>query len=216
MGQNKSGRMMDNSGQGSDNGNKVLGYMKNNTPAQIWAIENTNDKNWIRIRNIQRNKCFDNSGTTRVGQYYHIWDCEGDNKNQWFQFTFQEGEVTPNMLWVFLPWAGGHLLMSKNGRMMDNDHQGSSNGNKVLGYRRNNTKAQIWVIESVDNGKSVLIRNVQRNKCFDDTGKPGNGRYYHIWDCSKTNLNQWITPKYPIVKPTVQEPVQPHDEPTPN
>ena len=231
--QNQSGSVMDNYGAGGNNGNKVTGWTKNGGANQVWAIESLNNGNKIRIRNPQRNKCFDNSGTIRVGQFYHIWDCSNSNSNQWFEFTFPAGTgdngfiniVTPtglcvsdkthkgglvqekcahtnNMLWSFLPFAGGSLVVSKNGRLMDNSGNSSANGSKTIGYPRNNTGAQIWRIEQLING-NFLFKNVGVNKCFDDTGSPGIGKGFHQWDCSNTNKNQWFKlRKYVAPTPT--------------
>ena len=243
--QNKSGRMMDNSGQGKNNGNKVLGYTNNSSAAQIWAIESVNNGNHVHFKNLGANKCFDNTGTVRVGQYYHIWDCSNSNQNQWFSFELPVGNgsngyvnlVGPtglcvsdritngnltqqtcggsnDLLWTFIPYAGGSMLRSMNGRMMDNSGQGSSNGNKVLGYGQNNSAAQIWRVSAVDNGAAIQIKNVQRNKCFDDTGIHKIGQYYHIWTCTSSNKNQWFVPKIykaPVapVQPIISKPVTP-------
>jgi hypothetical protein len=111
-----------------------------------------------------------------------------------------------DLLWTAQNFKNGLIIKNKTGRVMDNAGQRPNNGNPTLGYAYNGTPAQIWVIESVRNGDHVHFRNLQRNKCFDDTGRAAINRTYHIWDCSNGNRNQWfrlITPK-PVV--TVQIP----------
>jgi len=112
-----SGSVMDNFGSGAGNGNKVTGWTKNGGANQIWAIESLSG-NKIRLRNPQRNKCFDNSGVTKVGQFYHIWDCSISNVNQWFEFAIPAGTgdngfiniVTPTGLCVSDKTANGGLV----------------------------------------------------------------------------------------------------------
>merc|ERR1711943_65286 len=47
-------------------------------------------------------------------------------------------------------------------------------------------------IESVRHGNHVHFRNLQRNKCLDDTGRHAVGQKYHLWSCSNGNRNQWF------------------------
>merc|ERR1711957_752367 len=152
---------MDNSQSLSNNGNKVMGFKRNNGANQVWIIEFINNGNNIQFKNVQRNKCFDNTGKAAIGQFYHIWDCGNDNKNQWFEFKFpvqnnNDGWVnivgpdglcvsaknnggnliqekcgdSVDLLWSFLPYGKNQLIVSKNGRVMDNSQSLSSNGNK--------------------------------------------------------------------------------------
>ena len=80
----KNGRVIDNSRQGKNNGNGILGYSLNYTPAQIWAIEIVNG-NHVHFRNLQRNKCLDDTANHNVNEKYHLWDCSNGNQNQWFR-----------------------------------------------------------------------------------------------------------------------------------
>ena len=102
-----------------------------------------------------------------------------------------------DLLWQTEKYSNGLIIKNKTGRVMDNRGQGRRDGNPTLGYSRNNTPAQVWVIESVHNGNHVHIRNLQRNKCFDDTGRNVVGQGYHIWSCSNGNKNQWFLLKAP-------------------
>jgi len=220
---------MDNRGQGARNGNPVIGYPRNNTPAQIWAIESVRHGNHVHFRNLQRNKCLDDTGVARVNRHYHIWSCSNGNRNQWFRLAVYRRPARPTRLypngwfnivgktglcvsarhnrgnltqqrcgtgadlqWRVIRYRNGLILQARNGRIMDNRGQGARNGNPVIGYPRNNTPAQIWAIESVRHGNHVHFRNLQRNKCLDDTGVARVNRHYHIWSCSNGNRNQWF------------------------
>merc|ERR1712032_675188 len=97
-----------------------------------------------------------------------------------------------DLLWTTSRQGSGLIVRSKNGRVMDNAARRGNNGNPILGYRRNNTPAQIWAIESVHHGNHVHFRNLQRNKCLDDTGRHAVGQKYHLWSCSNGNRNQWF------------------------
>merc|ERR1712032_30828 len=228
----KNGRVMDNAARRGNNGNPILGYRRNNTPAQIWAIESVHHGNHYHFRNLQRNKCVDDTGRHAVGQKYHLWSCSNGNKNQWFNLRVPKAAPLtkiPNgwfnivgitgicmsarnnngrlvqdncsnsndLLWTTSRQGSGLIVRSKNGRVMDNAARRGNNGNPILGYRRNNTPAQIWAIESVHHGNHVHFRNLQRNKCVYNTGRHANGQKYHLWSCSNGNRNQWFNLRAP-------------------
>jgi len=225
----RNGRVIDNAGRGSRNGNPILGYQQNNTPAQIWAIESVHNGDHVHFRNLQRNKCLDDTGRKGVNQKYHLWSCSNGNKNQWFRLAAWKatpvlGRVYPagwwnivgptglcvsakhnngrlvqdncgnrsDLLWTAQRHGNGLIILNRTGRAMDNSARRGNNGNPILGYRRNNTPAQIWAIESVRHGNHVHFRNIQRNKCLDDTGRKAVGQRYHLWSCSNGNKNQWF------------------------
>ena len=108
----------------------------------------------------------------------------------------------------------GLVILCKNGLVMDNFENKNANGNKTIGYQRNNSSAQVWLIYSVQNEKYVTFRNPHTNRCLDDTGAAAVGKGYHIWECSNTNRNQWfrLSPYVKPVKPVVQ-PVKPVVQP---
>merc|ERR1712004_702267 len=96
-----------------------------------------------------------------------------------------------NVTWRADRFRNGYMVRARNGRVMDNAGQGNRNGNPVLGYRRNNTPAQIWAIYR-NHGHHVAFKNIQRNRCLDDTGRAHPGQGYHIWSCNNGNRNQWF------------------------
>lgn len=216
--QNQSGRVMDNSGSKNSNGNKILAWSLHSGNNQKWVIEFVGNGNNVHFRNPQTNKCLDNTGEIKKGKYYHIWDCSNSNKNQWFEIVFPANHKWFNivdkngkcvsaknangdlfqgtcgngddLLWAFLPFKNGYMPVSKSGRVIDNGHLKTNNGNKILGHARNNGDNQLWKIETTKNGK-VHFKCVQANKCLDDTGDKSRN-YYHLWDCSNSNKNQYF------------------------
>jgi hypothetical protein len=219
----KNGLAMDNFENRNGNGNKTIGYQRNNTSAQVWLIESVNNGNHVHFRNPHTNRCFDDTGKAGVGRTYHIWDCSNINQNQWFRLVYpkiypdgffniigkkgfcvsatehykpltqQKCGTADHLKWKVENHKDGLVILSKNGLAMDNLNNTNGNGNQTIGYQRNNTSAQVWLIESVKNGNHVHFRNPYTNRCFDDTGVAVVGRTYHIWDCSNDNQNQWFS-----------------------
>merc|ERR1711957_809436 len=244
---NKTGRVIDNADQNTFNSNQILGNTRNNSPAQIWAVESVGHGDHVHFRNLQRKKCIDDTGRHTVGSVYHLWDCNNENKNQWFKPAAPKKEVmnqTPkgwfnivgttglcvsaknnkerlvqqtcgdsdDLLWSTKPQGDGIVVINKTGRVIDNAEQNAYNGNQILGNTRNNSPAQIWAVESVGHGDHVHFRNLQRNKCIDDTGRHAVGSVYRLWYCNNDNKNQWFKLAAPVhtdVLPTPADVVLP-------
>ena len=95
------------------------------------------------------------------------------------------------LLWKSVPYLKGHIIINKSGSVMHNKGEGKKNGNPVLGYKRNNSPAQIWDIKAVHH-EHFHFRNLQVNKCLDDSGNRKNGRFYSMRDCGTLNKQQWF------------------------
>ena len=216
--ENKSGLVLDNHFDHTQNGNDVITWDRNNTPAQIWVVE-PSENGFFQLRNPHANRCLDDTGDKGVGKFYHIWDCNKNN-NQRFKFTtpgsstqnlpqgwFQiveesgfcleqngkEGRVLQQnccnkdtMLWKAVEQNCGVVFENKNGLILDNHFDHTNNGNDIITWDRNNSGAQIWAIEPSVEGYHQ-VRNLHANRCLDDTGDKGVGKFYHIWDCNKNN-----------------------------
>lgn len=220
--QNKSGKVIDNANFKNENGNKLCNWDNHSGKNQKWRIEFVGHGNKVHFKNPDTRKCIDNTGNIRNGQYYHIWDCDNNNKNQMFELQLPAGHKWFNIvdkygtcmsakhngnltkekcgndngtLWAFIPYKIGYLMLSKTGRVMDNYDNKTNNGNKTISYKRHNQDNQMWRIEATKNGK-IRIKNVQCNKCIDDTSQKTNN-FYHIWDCDKNNKNQFFTIQNP-------------------
>merc|ERR1712160_174663 len=75
---NKTKRQMDAMGA------RVYGYVKQNTPRQVWAIESVNNGKHVTFRNYKKNKCLDDTGKADNNKPYRMWKCDNENKDQWF------------------------------------------------------------------------------------------------------------------------------------
>jgi hypothetical protein len=109
---------------------------------------------------------------------------KGDRVNQ------QRCDCSEELMWKAELHNGSYVFINKNGYTLDNYAQNKNNGNKTISYPRNNSGAQLWKVEKVNDAN--LLKNTGSNKCFDDTGKAEVGQGYHIWDCNKSNQNQWF------------------------
>lgn len=88
-------------------------------------------------------------------------------------------------------------LVNKAGRVIGNESNKGNNGNPIVGEGvGKNHKNQIWKIELLSNGRIQIVDSVHK-KCFDDTGKKGIDKLYHLWGCSKHNKNQWFKLELP-------------------
>merc|ERR1711957_956349 len=132
-----------------------------------------------------------------------------NNKGRLVQQTCGDSD---DLLWSTEPQGDGIVIKNKTGRVIDNADQNTYNGNQILGNTRNNSPAQIWAVESVGHGDHVHFRNLQRNKCIDDTGRHAVGSVYRLWYCNNDNKNQWFKLAAPVhtdVLPTPADVVLP-------
>merc|ERR1712032_169977 len=228
----RNGRVIDNSARRGNNGNPILGYRRNNTPAQIWAIESVHHGNHVHFRNLQRNKCLDDTGRKGVGQKYHLWSCSNGNRNQWFRLAAPRNNIgmkIPTGRWFNLVGPGGLCVeaSNKNGHRLvqrtcnhENDLQWQFIPSNV-GYIVRNRNAHVIDNSGARNrnGNPFLLRNPQTNRCMDATGGHANGRLYHLWSCSNGNKNQWFRlgnpQKRPVVRPTPRPMPRPMPRPVP-
>ena len=102
-----------------------------------------------------------------------------------------------DVLWNVVPKGSGFLIQNFSGQVLNNSANKSDNGNKITGYGLNNQVQQIWKIVKSGSGNSVWIKQSGNSKCFDNTGTIAAGRYYHLWDCSSTNVNQRFEFRFP-------------------
>ena len=78
------GQVMDNAGSKKHNGNPVYAWSRHNGFNQQWIIIRIRKNGKYLIKNIGTGKCLDDTGKAGVGRFYHIWDCNENNVNQWF------------------------------------------------------------------------------------------------------------------------------------
>merc|ERR1712166_489985 len=216
---NKTKRQMDAMGA------RVYGYVKQNTPRQVWAIESVNNGKHVTFRNYKKNKCLDDTGKADNNKPYRMWKCDNENKDQWFLLEAPKKLDLPKG-WINIVSHSGLCVASrlkngaltqqnctsrdnllwkveeyKNGFVIENKTKRVmyNSGNSMLGYVRNNRWQSIWSIESVGHGKYITFRNIYRKTyCLDDYGKHAINLKYRTFACSNENKNQWFllqTPK---------------------
>merc|ERR1711957_1052809 len=214
---NKTKRQMDAMGASG------YGYVKQNTPRQIWTIETVNNGKHVTFRNKNK-KCLEAVEAKNNG-HYKIVTCDAYSEDQWFSLEapkklalpegwfnivgqsglcvaarLQNGSLTQqnctsrdSLLWKAEEYKNGYVIQNKTERVMYNS------GNSMLGYTRNNAVQSIWSIESVMHGKYITFRNIYRKTyCLDDTGIHKKNLLYRTFACSNDNKNQWFlleTPK---------------------
>lgn len=212
----KNGQVMDNADNRVENRNPVIAWTRHGGKNQQWNLEKVNSK--FLLKNVQSQKCFDDTGLAANGRSYHIWNCSKTNKNQLFELreipvnygnligntgfcvssrnyngrlVQQVCGTTSDLLWKKVKIGNNYLFVAQNKLVLDNSGSKTNNGNPVLGYKRHNGLNQQWQIINFKFGK-ILLRNAQSNKCLDDTGNPRIGGFYHIWSCFIYNQNQWF------------------------
>merc|ERR1712032_211031 len=189
---NRTGRAMDNAARRGNNGNPILGYRRNNTPAQIWAIESVRHGNHVHFRNIQRNKCLDDTGRKGVGQKYHLWGCSNGNKNQWFRLAAPRNNIgmkIPTGRWFNLVGPGGLCVEASN-----------KNGHRLVQRTCNHENDLQWQFIPSNGGYIVRNRNahvIDNSGARNRNGNPIIGYRQHgkpnqIWAAQSVNGNTFL------------------------
>ena len=73
---------MDCEGSGKADGTKILEWEWHGGNNQKWTIEPHSIKGYYLIRKKNAGKCIDMTGKNKLGQIFHIWTCDVNNKNQ--------------------------------------------------------------------------------------------------------------------------------------
>jgi len=201
-----------------------------------WIQPHSINHSLIHFRNPSTNKCLTGTGVKKVGQNFHLWDCDNKNNSQrflimeafgapkgWFNILgytglcvsaknrgllFQEKcGKSEDLLWnIYERKKGGIIVKSKSGLQMDNAGQISKNGNPILSWSRNNGKNQRWAIEYIETSEYFQFalffnslfhfRNPHTGKCVNEQGEK-DGKGYDLWECSRENKNQSFSLKTP-------------------
>jgi len=121
---------------------------------------------FIKIRNIATNKCLDDTGIARNGQYYQQWDCSPTNENQWFVIIHSPKDL-----------KGYSLIMGKKSGLCISlqPHPGDNSGKRMILSQKDCelTDDFYWKTERIGNGRMFVAKNglVMHNKCnFDFNG----------------------------------------------
>ena len=160
----------------AQNGTNIQLWSKNNTSAQRWFIQRSND-GYYTVRNLQNGKGVDVAGAgTGNGANIQSWD----SNNTW-RILKNGDELT------FISACSLKVIDVTGGNMRD--------GANLQLYEANNSKAQKWkisVIEKVKDGNYELVSKLPNNKVVDIFGNSSsNGANVQLWEPNKTTAQLW-------------------------
>jgi len=92
-------------------------------------------------------------------------------------------------LWKFIRIGKVYIIQNKNLQVFDVAGAKKNNGAFIYAWNRGNGKNQKWRYISL-RGKKFELKNVNSNRCLDNTGKAKKDVGYHQWKCSRNNKNQ--------------------------
>jgi hypothetical protein len=156
------GKCMDDTGNSSNNGNKI----------QIWACDGGPGQNWTYYPDtdpgdagevVIHGKCLDiaNRGTTN-GSKLQLWSCNGGTNQQWY-----------------IVGAAGELYNPVSGRCIDDPYNSTTNGKQLDIWSCNDEPWQAWTLPA-----SPVLSGIA-GKCIDDTGGSNkNGNKIQIYSCN--------------------------------
>lgn len=122
---------IDIDGGDTDDGSKIQLYGCNNTGAQTWVIEPSQNG---RIRNTNSNKCLDvDNGSTKNGTKVQLYGCKNVDAQRW----------------VYDSATGFIYYRNKDsGKCLDINNGSFSNGTKLQIYDCAETNAQKWLMDN--------------------------------------------------------------------
>merc|ERR1712032_362911 len=158
----------------------------------LWNCNKKNKNQHLSIMKRSKNRRYRRSRSSRapIG-----WGMIKGKGNLCIQAT-RKGRITQGIcskkyktLWRFIRIGRVYKIENKNGQMIEVAGSKKNNGAPIYAWSRNKGKNQKWKYISVWGGKFEL-KNVNSNRCLDNTGKARNKVGYHQWNCSKINKNQ--------------------------
>merc|ERR1712032_134501 len=136
---NKTKRQMDAMGA------RILGYTKQNTPRQKWAIESLGNGRY-HFRNYVQNKCVDDYGKNDVNKPFRMLSCDVKDNNQSFAI------VQPKKMKLPKGWINivGHSGLCMSSRLVNGNLQQQKCGDR---------ESLLWKIERAEKGVGYVLRN---------------------------------------------------------
>ncbi|WP_327045514.1 lectin [Microbispora sp. NBC_01189] len=121
------------------------------------------------LRGVASGRCLDVNGASQSnGATVLIWDCNGQNNQQWTSTSATELRVYGN-------------------KCLDVNGAGTADGTAVIIWDCNGQNNQKWRINS-----DGTITAVGANKCLDVSGNgTANGTKVQIWSCTGANNQKW-------------------------
>ena len=220
--QNSNDLVIDNDNEKQVNGNPVIGYSLKQMIHQLWHIESADDKTYFMLRLYRTKYCLDNGNSPKVGTSFIIWECDKNNKNQWFTrqksypqsdkfynivtnkgfcISLKSGKLSTHrcgnssdLLWKFNQNENEFKIQDKDGLAMDNSEANLADGNNIESFNRD-IKPEInsnWNIETVNNGFYFRLRVVKTEFCLDNEKSDKLGTNIIFRLCNSNNKNQWF------------------------
>jgi hypothetical protein len=213
---------MDNYNEKVVNGNPVIGYVRRKGKNQQWEKENVDNGIYFRLRLTDTQYCLDNGNSSKVGTSFIIWECDLNNRNQWFsrQELFPQSDKLYNivtrqgfcisliskkiavhrcgnssdLLWKFEQRKNEFIIQDKDGNVMDNSEANLRDGNSIVNFGRDEKYEVIknWNIIPVNNGFYFVLRVAETNFCLDNENSDRPGTHIIFRECNINNKNQWF------------------------
>ena len=182
------------------NGTNIQIWNNNNTGAQRWQIEKTND-GYYRIVNYQSKKTIDVvAGLSSDGANIQIWDNNNSCAQKW-------SILKNDNYYTFISACSNKVIDLEAGLAM--------NGQNIQLYGANDTKAQQWLLKEIDvikDGEYEIASVLDDNKVIDINANQNlNGTNIQIWESNGTVAQKWnikYDPKsdyYNIVNPNTKK-----------
>ena len=126
-----SGKALDVTQSGTNNGTNVQIFQDNNTDAQKWRIQDTGNDTY-KLISMLSDKVLDVSQSGTVdGTNVQIWDDNDSLAQRWYLQTIDNGQMYK-------------VLNAISRKALDVDHSGTNNGANVQIWADNGTRAQQW------------------------------------------------------------------------
>lgn len=215
------GKCLDDTGNSSNNGNKIQIWACDGGPGQNWTFYPDTDPGDANLGELTiHGKCLDivNRGTAN-GSRLQLWSCTGGTNQQWY-IAGQAGELislsankciddpyhsTTNGTQLDIwncndePWqawtpAASPVVSGIAGKCMDDTGGSNKNGNKIQLYSCNGEATQRWTI-GLDG--SIQIDG----KCLDATGYgTEDGTKIQLYSCTGNTNQEWIVSAYGMLE----------------
>jgi hypothetical protein len=179
---NNFGLVIENEKNRNQNKNPLYGAVRNGGPEQIWEIIPRLDGKYFALKNPSSGKCFDTTSKHGPGQFYHLYDCQVIEINQFFRF-----EEVPQEDTIYFN------IKDREGYCLSGDKENSKLTQKKCDFSEN----LVWTKKRGQNGNNIIV-NKKNNMVIDNklnTTVNGNAIYASTRNGKSTQ--SWITPEVP-------------------
>ncbi|GHU07681.1 hypothetical protein FACS189431_2640 [Alphaproteobacteria bacterium] len=176
-----SGKALDIAGGTTNNDANIQIWDRNNTNAQKWSLGAVSvpqiaNSTYVLISKMSGRALDVAGGGKTDGTNIQTWQRDLNTPNQ--RFAVSKG---PNEYYT--------IKNIGNNKMVDLAGAGSADGTNIHVWSANNTCAQQWKIEYVDNDY-YIITSACSGKAMDMGGNSWNSANVHLWERNNDNVNQ--------------------------